>query len=77
MEERGSYVSKGLKPGNEQRVWTGVARACDIGDDGASALPCSTAGCELCKIIKDSFELPKVVVRFLRWVYRRVILTAT
>ncbi|KAG8895850.1 hypothetical protein FRC00_006805 [Tulasnella sp. 408] len=71
VEEQGNFTSKNLKPGNEKRIWAGVRRSCSIGDDwdfGGGRL-CNKANCELCKILQDSFEVPKTGLEWLPWVH--------
>ena len=45
--------------GNEKFLFHGTRRACLVGEDGRNASLCSSADCNLCSIIKDSFDITR------------------
>ncbi|GJJ10242.1 hypothetical protein Clacol_004468 [Clathrus columnatus] len=58
VEQRGNFKSRGLTEGNEHRRFHGTTRACNLGDNGKTAL-CQIQNCALCSIIRNSFQLQR------------------
>ncbi|KAF5338809.1 hypothetical protein D9758_012063 [Tetrapyrgos nigripes] len=51
------YQAYSKRIGNEQKLWHGTARLCNLGNDGLeNAEPCSNYKCSLCQIIKDGYS---------------------
>jgi hypothetical protein len=51
--------SKREKIGNEQYMWHGTTRACNIGDDNSQLYPCQLSECRLCPILRATLDPTK------------------
>jgi len=57
VEAAGQFVPKGQAAGNERRRWHGTKRQCRIGDDPKNLTPCRNSDCNLCRILKASYDV--------------------
>ena len=48
---------RGIWRGNEQLLFHGTTRACLLGENEDETLPCDLAECNLCRILRFSFDV--------------------
>lgn len=49
--------SRSMNPANEQLLFHGTNRYCQLADDGSKVRLCSLSACHLCCIIRNSFDI--------------------
>ncbi|KAG8816321.1 hypothetical protein FRC19_000441 [Serendipita sp. 401] len=56
VEQEGNFLKRGWTEGNQSRRFYGATRQCMLGDPGNTEL-CPNQTCDLCEIIRTSFDL--------------------
>jgi len=62
VELAGNYTNLGFRLGNQQERWHGVTRECTVGDTSNDSSPCASNSCNLCNILKFSYDVARAGV---------------
>ena len=57
IEYKRGFIARGIHKGNEKRRWYGTIRECTIGNSADDTKPCGSDACELCKILRESYDV--------------------